>query len=286
MASDIKLNENSVLVEGNLGIGTNNPVRKLHVDGSEIHTSGAAAGFSLSDRTKGDAERWVWYTQDGKARLWAQSKSTDVLTIDPNNGLSITGGIGSLGLLVNKGANIQGGLKVGSDPNSTGITCHGNVVADSHFASYTFTNQEVDTAARWKKRWTWSAKDGAARLTSGESNKDAIVISSSGNVTIGGALSQASSIALKENVAELSGQEAMQALKGLNAVKYNYKADEQKEQRIGFIAEEVPDLVASSERDRLSPMDIVAVLTKAVQEQQKTIAELAAEMIALKEQNK
>lgn len=100
-----------------------------------------------------------------------------------------------------------------------------------------------------------------------------------------GAITQASSIALKENVAELSGQEAMATLQGLNAVKYNYKADSQKEQRIGFIAEEVPDLVASSKRDRLSPMDLIAVLTKAVQEQQKTITELASEMNTLKQQN-
>jgi hypothetical protein len=39
---------------------------------------------------------------------------------------------------------------------------------------------------------------------------------------------------------------------------------------VGFIAEDVPDLVATKDRKGLSPMDIVAVLTKVVQEQQKT----------------
>ena len=38
------------------------------------------------------------------------------------------------------------------------------------------------------------------------------------------------------------------------------------EKRVGFIAEEVPDLVATKDRKGLSPMDIVAVLTKVVQE--------------------
>lgn len=37
---------------------------------------------------------------------------------------------------------------------------------------------------------------------------------------------------------------------------------------MGFIAEDVPDLVATPNRKSLSPMDIVAVLTKVVQEQQ------------------
>jgi hypothetical protein len=78
----------------------------------------------------------------------------------------------------------------------------------------------------------------------------------------------------------------MAALRGFNAIKYNYKADEQKEQRIGFIAEEVPDLVANSERDRLSPMDLIAVLTKAMQEQQRTISQLSAEVGALKGRGK
>ena len=37
---------------------------------------------------------------------------------------------------------------------------------------------------------------------------------------------------------------------------------------MGFIAEDVPDLVATKDRKGLSPMDIVAVLTKVLQEQQ------------------
>jgi hypothetical protein len=110
--------------------------------------------------------------------------------------------------------------------------------------------------------------------------KDGVKIE--GNVQVTGVLTQASSIALKENVAALSGQEAMAALQGLSAVKFAYKADERKEQHVGFIAEDVPDLVATSDRKAVSAMDIVAVLTKVVQEQQKTMADLAAEVSALK----
>jgi hypothetical protein len=60
------------------------------------------------------------------------------------------------------------------------------------------------------------------------------------------------------------------------------------EQHVGFIAEDVPDLVATPDRTGLSPMDIVAVLTRVVQDQQKAIerqqtaiAELAAKIAAL-----
>jgi hypothetical protein len=53
-------------------------------------------------------------------------------------------------------------------------------------------------------------------------------------------------------------------------VKYNYK-ESKDETYLGFIAEDVPELVATNDRKGLSPMDMVAMLTKVVQEQQKFI---------------
>jgi cell division protein FtsB len=44
---------------------------------------------------------------------------------------------------------------------------------------------------------------------------------------------------------------------------------------VGFIAEDVPKLVATKNRKGMSAMDVVAVLTKVVQKQQRTIAELS-----------
>ncbi len=85
---------------------------------------------------------------------------------------------------------------------------------------------------------------------------------------------QTSSRELKENIAELSSEEAVETLKALNPVKFNYKADQESNLHIGFIAEDVPDLVAKTNRKGLSAMDIVAVLTKAMKEQQKTITAL------------
>jgi hypothetical protein len=31
---------------GSIGIGTNSPIRKIHVEGSEVHSGGANSGFS------------------------------------------------------------------------------------------------------------------------------------------------------------------------------------------------------------------------------------------------
>lgn len=97
-------------------------------------------------------------------------------------------------------------------------------------------------------------------------------------------LIETSSRESKENIAELSTSEAIKTLENLNAVKFNYKADSEKNLHIGFIAEDVPDLVATSDRKGLSAMDIVAVLTQVVKEQQKTMAALAEKVKLLEAQ--
>lgn len=92
-------------------------------------------------------------------------------------------------------------------------------------------------------------------------------------LTSGGVWTNASSRALKQDIQELSADAAKETLNGLAAVTYEYKVDPN-EHHVGFIAEDVPELVASKDRKGLSSMDIVAVLTKVVQEQQKTIDSL------------
>ncbi len=90
-----------------------------------------------------------------------------------------------------------------------------------------------------------------------------------------------SSRALKENIRALSAGEAVEALNELAPVKFNYKVDNS-DNYLGFIAEDVPDLVAVKGRDGMITMDVVAVLTKVLQEQQKTIGELKKEIAELK----
>ncbi len=69
----------------------------------------------------------------------------------------------------------------------------------------------------------------------------------------------------------------MAALSRLEPVTFNYKLDHN-EQNVGFIAEDVPELVAYSDRNGLSAMDIVAVLTRVVQKQQQQIADLESRL--------
>jgi len=99
-------------------------------------------------------------------------------------------------------------------------------------------------------------------------------------VSSGGVWTNASSKEYKRDIRALAGDEAMDALKGLNPVQFSYK-ESPDERHVGFIAEDVPELVASKDRKGMSSMDVVAVLTRVVQVQQKTIAELSRKVAEL-----
>jgi hypothetical protein len=103
-------------------------------------------------------------------------------------------------------------------------------------------------------------------------------------LTTGGVWTNASSRAYKENICDLDEKAAIETVKNLNPVTFTYKVDPQ-EHHVGFIAEDVPDMVATKDRNALSPMDIVAVLTKVVQEQQKTIDALNQRLTTLEQKN-
>ena len=136
----------------------------------------------------------------------------------------------------------------------------------------------------------------ASTLTIGSGSIDRITIDRDGNVGIGvarpeyplelangafvsagGAWTNRSSRADKENIRDLSADEALAAVLALEPVSFNYKA-ERGEGYVGFVAEDVPALLAVGDGKSLSSMDIIAALTRVVQEQQRRIEALEAKL--------
>jgi len=139
----------------------------------------------------------------------------------------------------------------------------------------------------------------ASTLTIGAGSLDRITINNDGNVGIGesrpahplqmasgahasagGVWTNSSSRSKKENINSLTLEEALATLVKLEPVRFNYKSDAA-ESHVGFIAEDVPDLVATSDRQGLSSMDIVAVLTRVIQGQQQHIEALETRLDAV-----
>ncbi len=61
---------------------------------------------------------------------------------------------------------------------------------------------------------------------------------------------------------------------------------ENEDVHVGFVAEDVPELVAEPGRKGLNPMDITAVLTKVVQNQQQEIQNLTRRIKELEDRIK
>lgn len=80
-----------------------------------------------------------------------------------------------------------------------------------------------------------------------------------------------SSREVKDHIVDLDSQIAAKALQQLNPVEYVYKDDTSGEKRVGFIAEDVPDLVANADRKSVPIMDVLALVTRVVKDQQQTI---------------
>ncbi|MEM9404469.1 MAG: tail fiber domain-containing protein [Acidobacteriota bacterium] len=108
-----------------------------------------------------------------------------------------------------------------------------------------------------------------------------IELESGAHVTAGGVWSNASSRALKGGIEPLGAAAAMATLERLEPVLFHYLA-EPNEESLGFIAEDVPEAVAHGDRTSLSTMDLVAVLTKVVQLQERRLDLQAEELTQLR----
>jgi len=113
---------------------------------------------------------------------------------------------------------------------------------------------------------------GTSTVAAGE----AINVWNGAHLTTGGVWTNGSSRDMKENIRPLEIADAVAAIEALEPMRYNYKVNKG-EEYVGFIAEDVPDLVAENGRKGLAAMDIVAVLTQVVKSQKAEIAAMKAE---------
>ena len=101
------------------------------------------------------------------------------------------------------------------------------------------------------------------------------------NVHIDGNVRQGSSRVHKENIQLLEREDALRMVRELRPVAFNFRGSS--EACLGFIAEEVPASVASPDRRAISPVGIVAMLAKALQEQMQAVDRLTSELADLRQ---
>jgi len=282
---------------GNVGIGTNNPRSMLHIGdglpnppsggyrdwmvrGTQVSWDTDNVFFGLKDEGENRKDAVIAWGDDANSDVFrfiftangGLDNGQEIMRLQPNGNV----GIGT--------TNPTGKLQIedGSAPDSK-IMFGSSQGGAHHLSSKRDIVFNSDNPFGTERGCFYFRKTTFDNLAS---HRNLVVITEAGDLKATGdvyARNQilSSSRELKENIAELSGKEAVEALKNLNPVKFNFKADSDKNRHIGFIAEDVPELVATSDRKTLSPMDIVAVLTQALKEQQNTISALAEKVKVL-----
>jgi hypothetical protein len=271
---------------GRLGLGTSTPVTDAHIktgntptlrleqDGSSGFTpqtwdvASNEANFFIRDATNGSTLPFriqpgapsssLSVMSDGKIGIgtWSPSYPVHLLTDSSTPALVIAERGGGATVQFSAGASDTFFGSRSNDPL--------NLLVNQQTMMYIDTSGNV------------AIKNADTSITAGRK----IDTDTGGYLTSGGVWQGTSTRTSKENIEDLATEEAIDAFEKLNPVKFNYKK-EKGEQYIGFIAEDVPELVVNKDRNAMNAMDVVAVLTKVVQEQQKN---LKAQQKAMKEQ--
>lgn len=118
--------------------------------------------------------------------------------------------------------------------------------------------------------------------TSNPANSWDFANASGAYLSTGGTWFNGSSRKMKTNITPLTEEESLTALNQLRPVTFNYQATNNP--GVGFIAEEVPEIVAMNDRKSISSMDVIALLIEAAKSQEKQIRNDEQQLLEMEKQ--
>jgi Family of unknown function (DUF6519)/Chaperone of endosialidase len=248
-----------ILKDGKVGIGTSTPSTQLEVKGL-VTISDGTANHSIKLAPPTDTEPVKFTTTSTKGYQFDKGISIE-------SGDISLGTIGSIDFSNSKlsfKTNELDRLTIANDKIGIGVI---DPQARLHLQAESDTSEIIRLDDKNNDKQLAVTVQNTGTTFNGNINVE-------GNLEMKGILVTTSSKLFKDNITNLSSQEVRQILQGLNPVKFTYKADQSQTLQLGFIAEEVPDVIASSDRKAISPLNIIAALTKVVKDHQSTITTL------------
>lgn len=301
---------------GNVGIGTANPTHPLHVKTNwgflalDSNTAGQDSGLRLME---GGAVKWhIWNSANDAKFYIARDGLPPIFAIDKIGNLSVSNdiaiggkhafrgndswlrlnqdgafpnGVHTPGMMCPNSLNVGGRESWSTNPGSGNGWFAGSITYEGNLNKLDVAEGDAYARIRAHDLWfghsTRRGSMGRALVDGG----DKLIINYERdwqNVLIPG-LDIISTREVKTNIKPLAEDVAFRIIRELNPVCYNHKRWPYELPRLGFIAEDVPDEIASEDHKAIRPDNIIAALTKVVQNQQLQIEALEKRVLSFEQ---
>lgn len=298
---------------GNVGIGTFFPASDLHIqtpgllpalrlestNGTSPYTwdlEGSAGGFNLVDVVNANTIPFgVSAGAPANSFLIGSNGNVGIGTATPSSKLHVhklaqaltseqlaqfSVSDDAIGKLVISNANNVNGSFVpkiqGTSAGAAGaLGMEGVITSDTGSTAAIYYSARTAAGGQLSKRpLVWYLNNGTLKVS----------ILANGHITAS-AFDVVSSRTMKDNITDLDSRTASEALRQLTPVEFVYKDDPAAEKQVGFIAEDVPEIVANADRKSVPVMDVLALVTRVVKDQQQTIDEQKKSIDAQRQAN-
>ncbi len=259
---------------GNVGVGTSNPLSKLHVYGTESNPNGNAAAIQLSNVAAGSGLN-NWFLRTGATG-----------TNTPAGGFSIGDNTATRFVIDNSGKVGIGTLAPTGSVEIKSTDTYQLVLGNPNTNPIDYTRILLTTPTFFGGQGSWQISSIISLglnydkfLIADNSFGNVLSLSGDGNATLAGTLTQNSDLRLKRNIHPL--ENSLQKILQLNGYNYYWKnKNSDSSLQIGVVAQEMqklfPELVKEDEKGILSVnySGLIPVLIESVKEQQQQINEL------------
>jgi Chaperone of endosialidase len=274
-----------IATSGNVGIGIASPALKVHAAAGDTpglrldQTAAASLPVQVWDIAGNDSNFFIRDVTGGallplRIRPGAPTSSIDVAAngnvgfgvAAPAQPLHVRRTDGSTRMLIEEASASTASRTLASFVNNGDVT-----------VSYQSTAAPLTT-------WETTAGQSGFRVRVAGAATSQMTLAANGNLNITGALTQASSVTLKENVVPVSGEQLLQAIKKLPIYTWNYLSSSKDEKHLGPTAEDFHRSFALGNNPKaIAPGDMAGVALGAIQALSAALSEKDRELAALRE---